>query len=97
MRSFKSICTKEIRKIKGPYIVWQKNFHDTIIHNKNQLEKIRHYIKINPEIWNRNRNNVYFNHIPAPIFNQSSMDKSSARVFSDKPAFNKRFFPQSTD
>ena len=58
IRSFKSICTREIRKIKGPYIVWQKNFYDIIIHNKTQLKTIKYYIKINPKIWNRDRNNM---------------------------------------
>ncbi len=58
IRSFKSICTREIRKNNGPYHVFQRNYHDIIIHNNKILQEIRQYIKINPEIWNRDRNNI---------------------------------------
>lgn len=58
IRGLKSACTKIIRTNNGPYHPFQRNYHDIIIHNNNVLQKIRHYIKINPKIWVRDRNNI---------------------------------------
>jgi len=56
---FKSECTKQIRRqSKNPnIIVWQRNYHEHIIRNEKSLNKIRKYIKTNPLMWNRDRNN----------------------------------------
>ena len=37
--------------------LWQRNYYEHIIKNENNFEKIRQYIKINPQIWCRDRNN----------------------------------------
>jgi REP element-mobilizing transposase RayT len=58
IRGFKIGVTKLCRQNNGPYHPFQRNFHDIIIQNKTQLQKISHYIKINPQIWNRDRNNI---------------------------------------
>lgn len=49
---FKSECTKQIRRIlkKPNIVVWQRNYYENIIRNENDLNKIRQYIKINPEM-----------------------------------------------
>lgn len=36
---------------------WQKSFHDRIIRNEIELNKIREYIINNPKMWERDRNN----------------------------------------
>lgn len=36
--------------------LWQRNYYEHIIRTKIGLNKIREYIKINPKIWNRDRN-----------------------------------------
>jgi REP element-mobilizing transposase RayT len=56
---FKGRCTFEIRKNLNPiYFVWQSRFYDRIIRNDLELNKIREYIQKNPEMWERDRNNV---------------------------------------
>lgn len=60
---FKTECTKQInqfRKTPGG-IVFQRNYYEHIIRNENELYKIREYIELNPEMWERDRNNP--NHI----------------------------------
>ncbi len=36
---------------------WQSRFHDRIIRNKNELNRIRRYIILNPKQWENDRNN----------------------------------------
>lgn len=50
--SYKSICSKTIRKYK-PDFVWQDSFYDRIIRNEKELEKIREYIINNPVNWRK--------------------------------------------
>ena len=57
IRSFKSIVTKNSRKI-NPNFKWQPRFYDLIIRNNNELNRIRNYIVNNPKIWERDRNNM---------------------------------------
>lgn len=56
---FKSECTKQIRGItKNPNMpVWQRNYYEHIIRTEDDLEKIRWYVKNNPKLWHRDRNN----------------------------------------
>lgn len=46
------IPPKIIRKI------FQRNYYEHIIRNEIELNKIREYIKTNPQIWDRDRNSV---------------------------------------
>lgn len=59
---FKSECTKQIRiMINNPqFNVWQRNFYEHIIRNDSELNEIREYIKTNPDMWGRDRNNPEF-------------------------------------
>ncbi len=56
---FKSECTKQIRKMQNDkyFQVWQRNYYEHIIRNENELDRIQKYILMNPEMWNRDRNN----------------------------------------
>ena len=56
---FKAGVSRQINKIKPNYFCWQKSFHDHIIRDNKQYEKIKYYIKSNPEMWNRDRNNQH--------------------------------------
>ncbi|MBQ9762062.1 MAG: transposase [Oscillospiraceae bacterium] len=48
---YKSGVTREIRKIVPDLKVWQRSFHDHIIRNQQQYEKIWTYIDNNPIKW----------------------------------------------
>lgn len=69
----KSESTKLIRKYVGatrgspdgnaPHIwqktqIWQCNFYDRIIRDESEYDKICYYITHNPEMWDRDRNNL---------------------------------------
>lgn len=58
IRSFKSICTREIRKHINPDFSFQPRFHDRVIRNEKELDRIRKYIFDNPEQWDLDRNNL---------------------------------------
>ena len=45
VRRFKAVCSKEIG-----YKLWQPNYYEHVIRNEKALEKIREYIKNNPEV-----------------------------------------------
>lgn len=60
VRSFKSAVTKRIneyQKISNQHI-WQRNFHDHIIRNNADLNRIRKYIRNNPLKWGIDKNNA---------------------------------------
>jgi len=57
IRSFKSAVTKQCREF-GYDVEWQSRFYDRIIRNELVLYKIRVYIKNNPKMWYRDRNNT---------------------------------------
>lgn len=37
--------------------IWQRNYYEHIIRNEKELDKIREYIKLNPFMWGRDKNN----------------------------------------
>lgn len=47
---FKGKCTTRIRKIL-PEFAWQARFHDHVIRNDAELQRIRKYIAENPQKW----------------------------------------------
>jgi REP element-mobilizing transposase RayT len=60
----KGRCTFEINKMVKTQLItflpkfgWQPRFHDRIIRNENELNRIRNYIIKNPEMWQRDLNN----------------------------------------
>lgn len=56
LRSFKSICTKEINK-QFPELVfgWQSRFYDRIIRDEREFERIKQYILNNPQNWEKDQ------------------------------------------
>ena len=52
IRSYKSVTTKHARKI-NPNFGWQTRFHDRVIRDTPELNRIQKYILENPENWNR--------------------------------------------
>lgn len=60
IHGFKASATKEINRMKNYNIdfKWQKSFFDHIIRNEISLNKIREYIQTNPQMWERDRNNI---------------------------------------
>lgn len=57
--SYKSAVTKRINVLRGKpgERVWQREYHDRIIRNDDEWERIRWYIRRNPEKWDSDRNN----------------------------------------
>ena len=58
VRSFKAACTIEINRLRrannmAPIQVWQRNYHEHIIHNRNELNEIMNYVSLNVVKWNR--------------------------------------------
>jgi putative transposase len=62
IRAFKTFSARQINAIKQTpgKPVWQSHFHDHIIRNRNELNRIRQYIIDNPRKWGRDRNLRYF-------------------------------------
>lgn len=48
VRSFKASCTSRIRKEINPSFAWHRSFHDRVVRNQKELERIEDYIFNNP-------------------------------------------------
>ncbi len=59
IRSFKSAATKRINAFRGTpgAPVWQRNYHERVIRNEDELNFIRQYITENPVQWDSDENN----------------------------------------
>jgi REP element-mobilizing transposase RayT len=55
--SFKSICTKHARKIR-PDFSWQTRYHDHIIHEEKNYNRIQDYILTNVANWKKDSENL---------------------------------------
>ena len=53
IRMFKQACTTRIRQTISADFEWQRNFHDRIISNQEELRKIQDYIRNNPSLWDK--------------------------------------------
>ena len=53
----KSIVTKRVWEMGYIDFGWQPRFHDHIIHNDGELDRIRKYIYNNPKNWGNDKNN----------------------------------------
>ncbi len=51
VNQIKSVCTKRIRTAGYPGFAWQARFHDHIIRDEPELNRIRRYIHDNPLKW----------------------------------------------
>jgi len=63
---FVTICTQNRESLFGnivganhdsPICIWQRNYYEHIIRNESEYLKIKKYIKQNPMMWERDRNN----------------------------------------
>lgn len=59
IRSFKSAATKRINKLWGcpSGSVWQRNFYERVLRDKNEFLKAKRYIAGNPSKWEADREN----------------------------------------
>ena len=55
VRSYKSAVTNWCHTNVYPDFVWQSKFHDHIIRNQKDLDRIRNYIRDNPANWEGDR------------------------------------------
>jgi REP element-mobilizing transposase RayT len=53
IQNFKSIATRKINKItqNSGVSIWQRNYHERIVRNDQELHRLREYILTNPENW----------------------------------------------
>lgn len=56
IRSYKSVCTKHINLQKPALnFAWQPRFHDRVIRDEMEYQRIAHYIINNPKNWDRDK------------------------------------------
>jgi len=57
VRSFKSAVASRINSLRGARIggIWQRNYFDEIICSRDDLDRVRRYIRDNAARWERNR------------------------------------------
>ena len=48
---YKTAVTKAVRKDHPELVVWQRSFHDHIIRNQADYERIWEYVQYNPQKW----------------------------------------------
>ena len=53
--SYKAAVTRYVRRSLMPDFQWHRNFHDRVVRNAEELERIRHYIRLNPSRWTEDR------------------------------------------
>lgn len=51
--AFKAAATRQINRLPNPpeHPIWQRNFHDHIIRNPDDLHRLRDYVLYNPARW----------------------------------------------
>jgi REP element-mobilizing transposase RayT len=54
VRWYKGVCTFEMRKLHADF-QWQSRFHDHIIRNDDEYQRIVNYINTNPENWEKDK------------------------------------------
>ncbi|MFA5326796.1 MAG: hypothetical protein WC384_03305 [Prolixibacteraceae bacterium] len=55
IRSFKSALTKWCNENRIPHFNWQSRFHDHIIRNQEEFDRIEGYIIANIENWDQDK------------------------------------------
>lgn len=55
MHSYKASVSRWARKNDNYEFGWQSRFHDHIVRNKGEKERIKYYIKNNPRAWDEDR------------------------------------------
>lgn len=59
IRGYKSTVTKQINALNNQPgdKIWQQNYYDHIVRNRQDLNRIRRYIRDNPENWENDKLN----------------------------------------
>lgn len=55
VNGFKSACSKRAKDIGFESPLWQRGYHEHIVRNQLEWERIRTYIYENPEVWRQDR------------------------------------------
>lgn len=60
VRAFKTFSARQINELRHTpgTPVWQRNYYEHIIRNNAALNRIRQYVKTNPDHWKRDRENL---------------------------------------
>ena len=91
IRAFKTFSARhvnELRKTQG-ISVWQRNYHEHIVRNENELNRIREYIMNNPLRWQYDRENpdninVWVGLKPTPTADDNQWDDFEEAIFGKK-------------
>ena len=91
IRAFKTFSARhvnELRKTQG-ISVWQRNYHEHIVRNENELNRIREYIMNNPLRWqfdreNSDRINVGVGLKPTPTADDNQWEDFEEAIFGKK-------------
>ena len=56
---FRSLCAKRINHVRDTpgAPVWQRNYHESIVHSERESEAVRFCIKHNPACWSEDTEN----------------------------------------
>jgi hypothetical protein len=57
VRTFKAAVTTLRRASGHSEFAWQRNYHEHVVRNEDDLNSIREYIIYNPLLWQSDRNN----------------------------------------
>jgi hypothetical protein len=57
VRTFKAVSTRSIRTSVDPTFAWQRSYHDRVVRNGAELDRIRIYIANNPSNWSEDPDN----------------------------------------
>ncbi len=61
VRGYKIGVTKWCRTYARANVVWQRNYHERIIRDEHEWDRIREYIEKNPESWEQDELNAFGN------------------------------------
>jgi len=64
VRAFKARCTRQRANVilnnMGSSALWQRNYHEHVIRNEEDMRRVREYINSNPAQWAMDSNNPDF-------------------------------------
>ena len=91
VRAFKTFSARHVNELRiTPGIpVWQRNYHEHIVRNENELNRIREYIMNNPLRWqfdreNSDRINVGVGLKPTPTADDNQWEDFEEAIFGKK-------------
>ncbi len=78
--AFKTVAARQVNQLRNVsgVPVWQRSFYDRIVRNDQELERIQHYICINPVKWVQDRDNSMGRNFQSPA---KSIEDYWAEIF----------------